>query len=170
MDKHLCIIPIFSLAINVIVQRRAPFGLLSVFWIFCMFELSKLKRFLIILFLLFGIGISNDYLAQTGGRKREGRSRARKSLFAPRSQGNADVFAGGGSKRGIFSRLFRRDPGAWQYKSSGSVKSHNRDNRRLFNRHRTEGRQNNARVQDRQNRERARKRVRGNKVFSKKKY
>src|SRR4051812_35350100 len=133
-----------------------------------MFVPSKLKRLLIILLLLSGIGISNEYLAQTGGKKREGRTRSRKSLFAPKSKGNADVFANGGQKRGIFSRW--RDPGAWQYKSSGSVKSQNRENRNLFNRHRTEGRQNNAKVLERQNRDRARKRVRGNKVFSKKKY
>ena len=135
----------------------------------CMLAPQKLKRFLLILFLLFGIGISNEYLAQSGGRKREGtKKRARKSLFGPRSASNADVFANGGHKRGIFSRW--RDPGAWQYKSSGSVKSNNRENRNLFKRRRTEGRESNARIQDRQNRDRARKRVRGNKVFAKKKY
>src|SRR4051812_46232484 len=105
-----------------------------------MFVPQKLKRFLLILLLLFGIGISNDYLAQSGGKKREGtKKRARKSLFAPRSASNADVFANGGTRRGIFSRLFRRDPGAWQYKSSGSVKSQNRENRGLFSRYRTKG-------------------------------
>lgn len=134
-----------------------------------MFVPQQLKRFLLIIFLLFGIGISNGYLAQSGGKKREGsKKRARKSLFGPKSASNADVFANGGNKRGIFSRW--RDPGAWQYKSSGSVKSHNRDNRNLFKRRRTEGMENNRRTQERQNRDRARKRVRGNKVFARKKY
>ncbi len=115
--------------------------------------------------------MSDSYMAQTGGRKRERRSHHRGSLFKrTKSGGHADQFAKGTGRRGLFARLFKKEKPSWTNHRSGSRRSHHRDNRSLFGRYRTKGKQYNADTQDRQNRERSRKRIRGNKVFSRKKY
>jgi len=139
---------------------------------FVLLQSVKLKKALIIILLLFGIGISNDYLAQSGGKKRERRNQRRGSAIfrGAKSAGNADKFARGTGRRGLFARLFKKENPSWHNKTSGSVRSHRRDNRALFTRYRSKGRRSNDQIQARQNSERAKKRVRGNKTFSRKKY
>lgn len=110
--------------------------------------------------------------AQSGGRKREGAPKAKKtfSLKKRRSAGHSDQFARSNGKKNIFTRLFYRDPGAWAYRSNGTNKKNWKENRFLFTRHRSPGRVENSKMQDRQNAKRAKKRDRGNESFSKKKY
>lgn len=130
-----------------------------------------MKKVLIIIFLLLGIGISNDYLAQSGGRKRERKNQRRGgSLFGgSKSAGNADKFAKGNGRKGVFARLFKKEKPSWTNRS-GSLKSNRRDNRHLMRRYRSKGRLSNDQIQTQQNREREKRRIRGNKVFAKKKY
>jgi len=130
-----------------------------------------LKKFLIITLLLFGLGFSNDFSAQTGGRKREHRNQRRGKTFRRhRSAGHADEFARGGSKRSMFSRLFHKSRPAWSPKRRTTDRSRYADNRKLFSRYRTKGKQYNEMVLSKRNADRARKRVRGNKTFARKKY
>jgi hypothetical protein len=106
--------------------------------------------------------------AQTGGRKKEGKTKKHGSLVLRqyKSRGHADEFARGSSgRRGIFARLFKKDRPAWQYKSSGSRKSTYRANRFLFAWHRTNGKRENAATLDKQNSDRAKYRVRGSRSF-----
>ncbi len=108
---------------------------------------------------------SVDLHAQSGGRKREG-SVKRKRSSGVKSKGNADEFARGNSgRRGRFARLFKKDKPAWQYKSSGSARSHQRENRFLFKWTRSKGRAENAATQERQKKIRNKERIRGNRAF-----
>lgn len=134
-----------------------------------------MKRLLVIIVLLLGIGITNSVHAQTGGRRKEHRNQRRGSgLFNKhKSKGNADKFAKGAGRKGIMARLFHKDgTRAWamHQPKRQSGKTMQRDNKFLFSRYRTKGRKHNSSVQAKQNSDRAKRRVRGNAVFSKKKY
>jgi hypothetical protein len=130
------------------------------------------KKVLFIFFILLGFGLSNQFIAQTGGKKKEHRNQRRiGSLFKRKSSGgHADKFARS-SKKGFFARLFRKKENhAWVYHSSKSNNKTRRENRHLFFWHRTKGRNNNEVVLAKQNSDRAKKRSRGNTSFNRKKH
>lgn len=133
-----------------------------------------MKKLFILILLVAGFGLSNSVYAQSGGTKREGRAKTKKvggSIFnRKKSKGNADEFSRGNSgRKGRFARLLHKDKPAWQYKSSGSVASHRRENRFLFFRNRSQGLEENEQTLNRQNAKRAQKRVHGSETFGKKK-
>lgn len=116
-------------------------------------------------------GTTTAYYAQSGGTKREGGSRRHGKLGLKRakSKGHADEFARS-KKKGMFARLFRKDPPSWVNRTTGSKTSNYKANRRLFRRHREMGHVDNQVAQDKQNSRREKRRDRGNKSFSSKKY
>lgn len=117
--------------------------------------------------------LGSEAFGQTGGKKREGKAKRRGDfiLFQYKSRGHADEFARGNSgRRGLWARLFKKDTPAWHYRRSGNAASNHRENRFLFFRFRSPGRDENAMTTDRQNKKRARKREHGNAEFSSKKY
>ena len=131
-------------------------------------------RIILVFAFVAALAVPDATYAQTGGRKREGgvKKKTTFSLFKRnKSKGHADEFARGNSGRRTFwSKLFRKDRPAWQYRKSGSVRTNHKENRFLFFRFRSKGREENAMTQDRQNRTRARNREHGNRVFRFKKY
>jgi hypothetical protein len=134
-----------------------------------------LKKLFIIVLLILGTGISTDYYSQIGGKKKEPKLKSKRRgnhiLTQYKSHGHADEFARGSSgRRGKLSRLFRKPKPAWVYKSSGSKRSAWKANQFLLTRSRSKGKIENAMTQDRQNGERSKKRVRGNRAFRFKKY
>lgn len=130
-----------------------------------------MKKLLLIFALLLGFGISNDFYAQKGGRKREHRNQRSGGMFKrQRSAGNADKFAKGGGRKGIFARLFKKDRPAWVYHKTNPGKTQNREQRYLFSRFRTKGKKYRDGIVARQNIERAKRRTRGNATFHKRKY
>jgi hypothetical protein len=132
-----------------------------------------LKKLFIIIFLLIGIGVSNNVHAQTGGKKRERvktKKRGNSILTQYKSHGHADDFARGSGRRGLFARLFKKTAPSWRYKSAGSKRSHFKANQFLFARNRTKGKVENAQTLDKQNAERAKHRVRGSRAFKSRKY
>jgi hypothetical protein len=123
--------------------------------------------------LLLSLFCSVAVFAQSGGRKKEKKAKARGSfvLKKAKSKGHADEFARGNSgRRSRLSRLFKKDKPAWTYKSSGSRRSQNKANRYLFKRNRSEGHVDNEETLKRQNKKRSKKRDRGNQTFKSKKY
>lgn len=123
------------------------------------------------------MGISTDFYAQTGGKKSEKRQRKGKRrgnfiLTQYKSHGHADKFARGNSgRRGRLARLFsKKKESSWVYKSSGSRRSAYRANQFLLTRTRSKGKIENADMLDRQNAQRSKSRVKGNKAFRSKKY
>jgi hypothetical protein len=133
-----------------------------------------LKRLVLIFLLLLGTAVSTEYYAQSGGKKREKRVKTKKRgnhiLTQYKSRGHADEFARSKGRKGVFARMFRKPKPAWVYKSSGSRRSANKANQYLLTRSRTPGKIENARMQDRQNSMRSKKREKGNKTFRNKKY
>lgn len=130
-----------------------------------------MKKVLLILLLLLGIGASNEFYSQTGGRKREHRNQKRGSMFKrSRSAGHADKFAKGAGRKGFLARLFKKDRPAWVYHPTRPGKTQNREQRFLFSRYRTKGKKYREGILAKQNSERARRRSRGNSVFHHKKY
>jgi hypothetical protein len=132
-----------------------------------------LKKSFLIFFIILGVGIHSDFSAQSGGRKKERRAKKRGNVVLTqyKSRGHADEFAKGNSgRRGKWSRLFRKDKPAWTYKSSGTARSHYKENRFLFFRHRSQGRADNATATEKQNKKRARERERGNDTFKDRKF
>jgi hypothetical protein len=132
-----------------------------------------LKKLFLIFFIILGVGIHSDFYAQSGGRKKERKVKKRGNavLTQYKSKGHADEFAKGNSgRRGKWSRLFRKDKPAWTYKSSGTARSHYKENRFLFFRHRSQGRVDNATATEKQNKKRARERERGNETFKDRKF
>jgi hypothetical protein len=103
-----------------------------------------LRKYLILLFLLFGLGVSAVY-AQSGGKKREKYSRKgpRRGNYLHKqyhSAGHADEFARHSKGRmNKFTRLFYKTKPSWHYHTSGSVRSANKANKFLFTRYRTKG-------------------------------
>lgn len=126
----------------------------------------KLNRSIFIFFLLCGIFLTNDFMAQSGGRRREHRNQKRASggMFKGKSHGNADNFARGGGRRGGGKSK------AWAMRHSRPGSYSSKDSRTLFSRYRTKGKVQRHNILAKQNAERARKRVRGNKVFHHKKF
>ena len=125
------------------------------------------------LVLLMLTGLSTELYGQSGGRKRERKTRRHGSavLRQSKSRGHADEFAKGNSgRRGRLSRIFKKDKPAWQYRKSGSARSNQKENRFLFSRHRSKGRQENAVKTERKRKERTKNRERGNDTFSAKKH
>jgi hypothetical protein len=125
-----------------------------------------------ILFSLFVLFTCSGVLAQSGGRKKEGRQKkSGLSLKKTKSQGHADEFArGNGGRRSRLSRLIRKDKPAWTYRRSGTASSNYRENRFLFFRFRSKGRQENAEYSERRNKVRARDREHGSDAFHSKKH
>jgi hypothetical protein len=126
-----------------------------------------LKKILVILFIFLGIGFSSDFYAQTGGKKREKKSKKRGNaiLTQYKSHGHADDFARANGRTGRFARLFKKKKSSWTYKSSGSKRSQYKANRYLFFRHRSEGKIENEHILTKQNTQRKKERVKGSKSF-----
>lgn len=124
------------------------------------------------LFTLIGLIVCISLSAQTGGKKREHRNqRGGKFHLFSKSKGNANAFAKGSKKKkGFFARLFSGEKvtaGGWIYhKTPGSHKN----DHSLFHRYRTKNKIFKDKLQAKINKQRAKKRVRGNKTFSKRKY
>jgi hypothetical protein len=124
----------------------------------------------LILILFTGLGAVTETAAQSGGKKREKRVKAKRrgNFMGDRwkSMGHADEFAKGSrGRRNIFTKLFSRSKPAWTYRKTGTAGSNHKANRGLFSRWRSEHRKDDARTQEFNNRERSRNRERGNKVF-----
>ena len=117
--------------------------------------------------LLFAVGSFTDAVAQ--GRKREHKNQRRGG-----GGGKRKVHKFSGKKNGsLFSRIFsgkKRIPGGWVYKPTRPGKKQNKEQHHLFTRYRTKNKKYKDGLQARLNRERARKRSRGNAVFHKRKY
>lgn len=131
---------------------------------FCIF--IRLNKLVLILTLFIFTGLCTEINAQTGGRKREHRNQRRGSskFRGAKSAGNADAFARGG-RRGK-----SRKGGAWVYRTTPSSKKMNKEQKYLFSRYRTKGRRQRDGILTSQNHERSKRRVRGNKVFHKRKF
>ena len=85
--------------------------------------------------------------------------------------GHADEFARGNSgRRGFFSRLFRKEQPAWTNRKAGSRRSQQKANRYLFKRHRADGHVENEEALKKSNKQRAKRRDRGNDSFKHKKH
>lgn len=123
-------------------------------------------------FIIIGILLTLSISAQTGGKKREHRNqKGGKFQLFNKSRGNANAFAKGHkSKKGFFARLFsgqKVTAGGWIYhKTPGSHKN----DHSLFHRYRTKNKIFKDKLQVRINKQRSKKRTRGNNVFSKRKY
>lgn len=117
---------------------------------------------------MFAVGTFTDAVAQ--GRKREHKNQRRGGGGGKRK---IHKFSGKKSGGGLFSRMFsgkKRIPGGWVYKPTRPGKKQNREQHHLFTRYRTKNKKYKDGIQARLNRERARKRSRGNAVFHKRKY
>lgn len=125
-----------------------------------------MKKITLIFLVFLGILISNSVSAQIGGRIKEHRNQRKGKGFlkGKQSAGNADGFARGGSKRS------GRKKSGWfmQHSRAGLMSKKNQGG--LFSRYRTKGKIYKQNKLDQQNTERARKRVRGSKVFRRKKF
>ena len=111
------------------------------------------------------------------GRKKKEKSNQRRGLFAGRfkrgkSQGNADDFASHtvGAKHGLLSRIFKgnSDKNASLRKTKPGAHQ-NKEQSTLFRRNRTKNKNDHDRINHMQNKERKKKRVRGNDAFKIKK-
>jgi hypothetical protein len=133
---------------------------------FCIF--NKLKRITLILLLLFLTGMATEFYAQTGGRKREHRNQRRGSskFRGAKSAGNADAFARGGTNK----RNSRKKSTAWVYGPTPTSKKQRKEQKYLFSRYRTKGKKYRDGILARQDADRSKRRVRGNKVFHKRKF
>lgn len=111
-----------------------------------------------------------------GGRKKERRNVKGSKVFARRgglfkrgmSRGNADAFAANSirGKRGIIAQIFGTSKGHnASLRKTRPGKVQNREQRSLFKRHRTMGKNRHERILKRQNRLRSGRRTRGNDVF-----
>lgn len=116
---------------------------------------------------MFAVGTFTDAVAQ--GRKREHKNQ-RRSGGGGKRKGHS--FSGKKSG-GVFSGLFsgkKRIAGGWVYKPTRPGKKQNREQSHLFTRYRTKNKKYKDGIQARLNRERARKRSRGNATFHRRKY
>ncbi len=140
---------------------------------FTRFNISCLRRHVPLLLLIIGLLFSSALDAQSGGRKRERKPKKNGSVVLRqyKSRGHADEFAKGNSgRRGFWSRIFKKEKPSWTNRKSGSVRSNNKENRFLFRRHRTTGKQENVSTLEKQNRDREKRRRKGNETFSSKKH
>jgi len=144
------------------------------FFCLLLYVKMRLNKVLVILFLLFGMFISSDFYAQSGGRRKEHKNQRRSSRIfqsGVTSRGNADAFARGAGRTSLFKRLFKNDRApAWVMHHRKEIKAQRKDNGALFTRYRTKGKRYRAGILAKQNSDRARTRKRGNKTFATKKY
>ena len=133
----------------------------------------RIRNLLMLFLVVFTLTLPVTINAQTGGKKREGKVKKRGNfkLTQYKSRGHADEFArGSAGRKGLFARLFKKDRPAWQYRTSGSSRSNYKENKYLFSWNRTRGKQQNVTTTDRQKKERARNRERGNDTFKSRKH
>lgn len=133
-----------------------------------------MKKILLILLFLTGLGFSGTCYAQEGGRKHEKKAKTKKRgnhiLTQYKSHGHADDFARGSSGRhGKFYRLFHKPKSSWTNRST-NARSNTRENRSLFARFWTKGKSENADIQAHQSTDRSRNRDHGSKSFKRRKY
>jgi hypothetical protein len=126
----------------------------------------RLNKLVLILTLFIFTGLYTEMQAQAGGRKREHRNQRRGSskFRGAKSAGNADAFARGG-RRGK-----NRKGGAWVYRSTPTSKKQRKEQKFIFTRYRTKGKRQRDGILASQNHDRSKRRVRGNKVFHKRKF
>ena len=134
-----------------------------------------LKKLLLIFLLLFGFGLTTEYSAQSGGKKREkyprkGKRRGNFILNQYKSRGHADDFARGAGRKGPIARLFGGKNTGWEYKTAGSRRSQNKANRYLFTRYRSNGKKENDMFLNRQNSYRTKHRTHGSASFKHRRY
>jgi hypothetical protein len=101
------------------------------------------KKYLILIL----ISISLFSYSQTGGKKRESSKTIR---------------------RGLFHKPPKTSP--WIYRKTEPGNIQNRELPKLFKRYRTNGKKESSKILERQNRLRAKRRIRGSDVFHKRKY
>ena len=101
-----------------------------------------MKKIILILLILLYIPV----FSQTGGRKSE------KTKIAGRR------------------RSVKKSKPTWTYRETESGPVQDREMPKLFKRKRTKGREENSKILERQNKLRAKRRIRGNDVFHKRKY
>jgi len=128
-----------------------------------------LKKSAFILFFILLAGVVCELHAQSGGRKKEHRNQKKGgSMFGKtKSQGNADAFARGGMNR---KKSKRTSENLWVYKKSTLQGKQKKEHRFLFFRYRTKGKRYRDGILAKQNADRAKKRIRGNKIFTNRKY
>ncbi|MBL7894293.1 MAG: hypothetical protein JNK50_03295 [Bacteroidia bacterium] len=123
-----------------------------------------MKRVLVIFILLFAFGITTPLLAQ---RRREHKNQRRGgSSRAHIKKTNSFAYGGSTKKKGKGAKVV----GGWVYKPTRPGKKQNREQPHLFSRTRTNNRKYKDGLQARINRERVKRRVRGNATFHKSKY
>lgn len=123
-----------------------------------------MKRLLVIFTLLFAIGLTTPALAQ---RRREHKNQRRGgSSRAHMKKSSSFAYGGGTKKKSRGSKVV----GGWVYKPTRPGKKQNREQPHLFSRTRTKNRMYKDGLQARINRERVKKRVRGNSSFHKSRY
>jgi len=134
----------------------------------------KFNNIFVLFVLLISLCISSSISAQTGGRKKEHRNqRGGGSLFhRKKSSGHADAFAKGGSKKGLFARIFKgkKSNGPWVYKKTNTGFKQRREQAGLFSRDRTKSKRFRDGILANQNKKRSSTRIRGNSSFGKKKH
>lgn len=134
--------------------------------------LNKLHKKLAYSFIILLFLTVNAVYAQAGRKKERSnqKRRAGVNLFTGnKSAGHADAFARS-HKKGFFARLFGKKSSAWVYHKTKVSRKENRENMRLFSRQWTKRKKLYAVILKHQNAERAKRRVRGNNVFHKKKH
>ncbi len=123
-----------------------------------------MKRLLLIFTLLFAIGITTPVLAQ---RRREHKNQRRGgSSRAHMKKSSSFAYGGSTKKKGRGTKVV----GGWVYKPTRPGKKQNFEQPHLFTRNRTQNRKYKDGLQSRINRERIKKRVRGNASFHKRRY
>jgi hypothetical protein len=134
---------------------------------FCIF--IRLKKVVLILILSIFSGLVTDLFGQTGGKKREHRNQRRSgsSKFRGHSAGNADAFARGGTNKRTSKK---RKQSAWVYRPTPTSKKQRKEQKFLFSRYRTKGKKYRDGILAKQSASRSSRRVRGNKVFHKRKF
>jgi hypothetical protein len=134
----------------------------------------KFNNIFVVFVLSMAFCFSSSLTAQTGGRKKEHRNqRGGGSLFhRKKSSGHADAFAKGGSKKGLFARIFKgkKSNGPWVYKKTNPGIKQRKEQARLFSRNRTNSKRFRDGVLANQNKKRSSTRIRGNSSFGKKKH
>lgn len=123
-----------------------------------------MKKLVLIFALLFAVGITTSAYAQ---RRREHKNQRRGgSARAHVKKSNAFAYGGSTKKKGRGTKVV----GGWTYKPTRPGKKQNYEQPHLFTRNRTQNRKYKDGLQARINRERMKKRVRGNTTFHKRRY
>jgi hypothetical protein len=134
----------------------------------------NLARLFSIFIFLVSVCLTSSMLAQSiGGRKKERRNQHGNSVFhRKRSAGNADAFARGGRKKGLFARIFSKKSqnGPWVYRPTATSLKQKKEQPQLFHRNRTNAKRGRDKMLFNQNKKRVSHRVRGSSAFSKRKH